>query len=248
MLISNHLQHYKSAMLSLPQGTSLTKEELQVDKLLMERSGKIEMYYAPHNEYMNPVAKVMIIGLTPGFTQMRSAMQEAVAALQAGHSDEEVCRQAKEAARFAGSMRKTLIHMLDALKLHQYLSLTSCEELFQAEQTILHTTSLLRFPVFVDKKNYSGAHPNLLSNRWLSDYALSFIEDELNILRRALVIPLGKTVESMLQKLVNEGKLDPGRCLWGFPHPSGANGHRFKQFASHQENMMKILKAHSWYN
>ncbi|MEK4995782.1 MULTISPECIES: uracil-DNA glycosylase family protein [Paenibacillus] len=223
----------------------LTKQDLQVDKLLMERNGKVEMYYAPHNEYINPSAKVIIIGLTPGFTQMGIAIQEAIISLEAGLSDEEVCRTAKEAARFAGSMRNTLIHMLDTLKLHQHLNLTSCEELFQ-QQTILHTSSLLRFPVFVDKKNYSGAQPKLLSNSFLRAQALSSLREELNILSRALIIPLGKTVESILQLLVSAGELDKQRCLWGFPHPSGANGHRYKQFASQQEQMVKILHNHSW--
>ncbi|WP_339318330.1 uracil-DNA glycosylase family protein [Paenibacillus sp. FSL R10-2734] len=246
MLISNHLQEYKAAVLSLPKGTALTKEDLLVDKLLMKRSGKLEMYYAPHNEYMNPSAKVIIIGLTPGFTQMRIAMQEAVIGLEAGLSDEEVCKRAKEAARFAGAMRHTLIHMLDTLGLHQYLNLTSCDELFQVQQTNLHTISLLRFPVFVEKKNYSGVHPKLLSDPFLREYALLSLEQELDILSQALIIPLGKTVEATLQLLVSEGKLDHRRCLWGFPHPSGANGHRFKQFASYQENMTKILQDHLW--
>lgn len=245
MLLSTYLQQYKSAILSLPKGTVLTKEDLQVDKLLMERNGKVEMYYAPHNEYINPSAKVIIIGLTPGFTQMGIAIQEAIISLEAGLSDEEVCRTAKEAARFAGSMRNTLIHMLDTLKLHQHLNLTSCEELFQ-QQTILHTSSLLRFPVFVDKKNYSGAQPKPLSNSFLRAQALSSLREELNILSRALIIPLGKTVESILQLLVSAGELDKQQRLWGFPHPSGANGHRYKQFASQQEQMVKILHNHSW--
>lgn len=246
MLLSTYLQQYKSAILSLPKGTVLTKEDLQVEKLLMERNGKVEMYYAPHNEYINPSAKVIIIGLTPGFTQMGIAIQEAIISLEAGLSDEEVCRTAKEAARFAGSMRNTLIHMLDTLKLHQHLNLTSCEELFQQQQTILHTSSLLHFPVFVDKKNYSGAQPKLLSNSFLRAQALSSLREELNILSRTLIIPLGKTVESILQLLVSAGELDKQRCLWGFPHPSGANGHRYKQFASQQEQMVKILHNHSW--
>lgn len=189
---------------------------------------------------------MIIIGLTPGFTQMGIAIQEAIISLEAGLSDEEVCRTAKEAARFAGSMRNTLIHMLDTLKLHQHLNLTSCEELFQQQQTILHTSSLLHFPVFVDKKNYSGAQPKLLSNSFLRAQALSSLREELNILSRALIIPLGKTVESILQLLVSAGELDKQRCLWGFPHPSGANGHRYKQFASQQEQMVKILHNHSW--
>jgi hypothetical protein len=246
MLISNHLQQYKTAILSLPKGTTLSKDDLQVDTLLMKRSGKLEMYYAPHNEYINPFAKVIIIGLTPGFTQMRIAIQEAVVGLEAGLSDEEVCRKAKEAARFSGSMRSTLIHMLDTLGLHQYLNITSCDELFQEQQTNLHTTSLLRFPVFIEKKNYSGAHPKLLSDPSLRECALLSLEQELGILSQALIIPLGKTVEGMLRLLVSEGKLDDQRCLWGFPHPSGANGHRFKQFSSHQEDMTKTLQDHLW--
>lgn len=47
MLLSTYLQQYKSAILSLPKGTVLTKQDLQVEKLLMERNGKVEMYYAP---------------------------------------------------------------------------------------------------------------------------------------------------------------------------------------------------------
>jgi hypothetical protein len=72
------------------------------------------------------------------------------------------------------------------------------------------------------------------------------LEQELGILSQALIIPLGKTVEEMLQLLVSEDKLDDHRCLWGFPHPSGANGHRFKQFASQRDNMTKTLQDHLW--
>lgn len=242
MLLSNHLEQYKAVILSLPKGTALTKEDLQVDKLLMKCSGKLKMYYAPHNEYINPSAQVIIVGLTPGFTQMRIAIQEAIIGLKAGFSDEEVCRKAKEAARFAGSMRNTLIEMLNTLKLHQYLNLASCDALFQDHQTILHTTSLLRFPVFVETRNYSGNHPSLLSSSFLRETALLSLYEELEIMSHALIIPLGKTVESVLQLLVSEGKLNTKRCLWGFPHPSGANGHKYKQFANHQEHMIKTLQ------
>jgi hypothetical protein len=30
--------------------------------------------------------------------------------------------------------------------------------------------------------------------------------------------------------LVADGQLDEVRCLFGFPHPSGGNGHRVAQF------------------
>jgi hypothetical protein len=242
MLISNHLKRYKQAMLSLPKDKTLSKEDLLVDDFLMERIGKLEMYYAPHNEYTNPTAKVVIIGLTPGWTQMRMAIQEARAGLEEGLSDLEVCRKAKEAARFAGTMRIHLIDMLSALDLHRHLNILSCRELFQ-EPGQLHTTSLLRFPVFVSKKNYNGTHPDLISNEFLKKAALMSVYEELKILNQALIIPLGKMVERVLHLLVREGKLDAEQCLGGFPHPSGANGHRHKQFACHQEHMKNIIKA-----
>ncbi|MFC7680743.1 uracil-DNA glycosylase family protein [Paenibacillus sp. GCM10028914] len=243
MLISNYLDQYKHALRSLPKDRMLAKEDLLVDDLLMARSGKLEMYYAPHNEYINPSARVMIIGLTPGLTQMRTAIQAAKVVMDKGLSDEEICRTAKEAARFAGTMRSNLIDMLNGIGLDRYLNISSCDELFRDQQKLLHTTSLLGFPVFVEKNNYSGTHPNLLSNPFLKQTALASICEELDHIKPVLLIPLGKIVESVLHHLVAAGKLNADQCLWGFPHPSGANGHRHKQFAYHQDQMKEKIKS-----
>ncbi|GAA3410608.1 hypothetical protein ACFFNY_21340 [Paenibacillus hodogayensis] len=243
MLISNHLTRYKQALLSLPKDTTLAKEDLLVDDFLMKRDGELEMYYAPHNEYINASAKVVMIGLTPGWTQMRIAMQEAKAGLEEGLSDEDVCRKAKEDAGFAGTMRIHLTNMLDALELHRHLNISSSSELFQEHRELLHTTSLLRFPVFVGRENYNGTHPPLLSNPFLKQAALLSVHEELECLKQELIIPLGKTVEGILRLLVQEEKLNAEQCLWGFPHPSGANGHRLKQFATHQHHMKAMIKA-----
>jgi hypothetical protein len=243
MLISNHLERYKQAILLIPKDKMLSKEDLLVDDFIMEGNGTIEVYYAPHNEYINPSAKVVIIGLTPGLTQMRIAIQAAKAALEEGLSDEEVCRRAKEAARFAGTMRTHLIDMLNALDLHRCLNISSCGELFQEHRVLLHTTSLLRYPVFVSKKNYNGTHPNLISNLFLKNTAIRSVHEELKMMKHALIIPLGKVVERVLHLLVQDGELDANQCLWGFPHPSGANGHRQKQFACYQDQMKNRIKA-----
>ncbi|UUZ91356.1 hypothetical protein LJK87_37760 [Paenibacillus sp. P25] len=243
MLISSHLSSYKQAILSLPKDSMLTREEPLVEDFLMERHGSLEMYYAPHNEYVHPLTRVVIIGLTPGFTQMRIAIQEARAGLEARLSNEEVCRLAKEAASFAGTMRIHLIDMLNALDLHRYLNLPSCEALFGERRALVHTTSLLRYPVFAQKKNYNGTHPNLADNPFLKKVALGFVQEELEYMREALIIPLGKGVEGVLRLLVREGKLDAEQILWGFPHPSGANGHRLRQFAYYQDEMTHRIKA-----
>ncbi|MBE1443774.1 hypothetical protein [Paenibacillus sp. OAS669] len=244
MPFPTQLQRYKQAILSLPKDTVLTKGELLTEEFLVDRDGKLEMYYAPHNEYRTPSAAVAIVGLTPGWAQMRIAIQEARIGLEEGLPDAEICKRAKDAARFAGTMRSELIRMLDALELHHHLQIPSCESLFQEHQELLHSTALLRYPVFTDKNNYSGTRPELMSNEFLRNHALSSIREEMDIMNRALVIPLGKRVEEVLQLLVNEGKLKGVQCLWGFPHPSGANGHRHQQFAEHQEAMRGKIEAY----
>ncbi|GAB6991132.1 hypothetical protein JCM16418A_31820 [Paenibacillus pini] len=245
MLISNNLfSKYAPAMKSLPSNRELMKTDLLVDSFVVERNEQLTMYYAPHNEYINPSAEVVIIGITPGWTQMRIAMEEAIEGLSQGRSVEEICRRTKEKARFAGSMQSNLIQMLDELGLPQYLQIRNSKELFNEGQQLLHTTSLLKYPVFLGSQNYSGAHPSLMNNSFLRSTALTSIEEELQYFHNPLIVPLGKTVEALLRSIpMNEhGQLTSATCLWGFPHPSGANGHRHKQFADHKTDMQQILK------
>ncbi|SEG26394.1 hypothetical protein [Paenibacillus sp. UNC499MF] len=243
MLTTSEFQTYKPAILSLPADRPLTKEDLLTDDFLMKRSGRLAMYYAPHNEFIRPAARVVIVGITPGWTQMKTAFETARAGLLQGLPEGEIVRKAKEAARFSGSMRRNLISMLDELELHRYLGLPSSEELFaQGTGTVLHTTSLLRYPVFVQGKNYTGAQPPLLSNKFLRETAVAFTKEELDRQPRALIIPLGRTVEGLLHLMEEEGFLGQCGILHGFPHPSGANGHRHKQFADHRDAMKRRLE------
>ena len=54
-------------------------------RLLMDASGDVKIYYAPF-EYINPSARLVLVGITPGPTQMVNANNEARRALQAGKS------------------------------------------------------------------------------------------------------------------------------------------------------------------
>ncbi|WP_151733225.1 uracil-DNA glycosylase family protein [Paenibacillus tengchongensis] len=241
MLISSYLQQYKQAIMELPADRSLQKEDLLNRHFLMAASGALEMYYAPHNETVNPAARVMIVGLTPGWTQMRTAYEAAVQALRENVPDTEACLRAKAAASFAGTMRRNLTQMLDGLGLPKQLHIGATDEFFR-DRSLLHTTSLLRFPVFAAGRNYSGSQPRLPASDFLRETARTSFTLELGEVRSALVIPLGTVVEEVLRGLTHEGILEAERCLWGFPHPSGANGHRHKQFRDHKERMQRTLE------
>jgi hypothetical protein len=241
MLISNRFHTYADAIRTLPLGRPLSKDELLVQRFLLHKEGKISVYYAPHNEYINTRARIMIVGITPGWTQMELAFRKARVYLEQGLPAVEICKRIKADAGFAGSMRANLVDMLDRLELHRYAGVASCGDLFTGAGEHLHTTSMLKYPVFVAGRNYTGHSPALLSNSFLRDEAEHFLTQEVRQLAQPLIIPLGKTVEAMLHFLVEQRVVEGWQVLWGFPHPSGANGHRHKQFNQAIDEMQTML-------
>ncbi|WP_454192967.1 hypothetical protein [Paenibacillus sp. Marseille-Q7038] len=227
---------------TLPIKDQYSKQDLLIEDLLMEQEGQIEMYYAPHNEYINPLAKIVLVGITPGWTQMELAYRMVIQSLHRGETWEEACKAAKMAARFAGSMRTNLIKMLEELELPHYLGIEKASDLFDPKATLLHTTSLLRYPVFVDKQNYNGHLPSLTNNEFLYKKVAESFPQEISMLDGPLIIPLGKSVEKVLRQLAHQNKIQAGNYLWGFPHPSGANGHRHKQFETAKPDMIRTLR------
>ena len=84
------LYDYKEAKMKLPLKNKYTKEELLIKDFLVDSEKNIEIYYAPHNEYLNPNAKVFIIGITPGFQQMSTAIATARKELEVNDDIQEI--------------------------------------------------------------------------------------------------------------------------------------------------------------
>lgn len=239
------LYEYEEVIKRLPIKDKYGKDELLIDDFLIEREGNIEIYYAPHNEYLNPKAKVFIIGITPGFQQMSTAISTARKELELGADIEEIQYKCKVAGRFSGGLRKNIISMLDDIRLNDALSINSCSELFEDKDYLLHTVSLIPYPVFVKKQNYSGHTPKLLKSEFLMKYVYdNFIKELKSIenFKDILIIPLGKAVEEVLNKLSEDGIIDKRQILKGFPHPSGANVNRVVQLEENKEDLINQIK------
>ena len=84
------LYDYKETIKKLPIKEKYERSELLIDDLLIERNGNIEIYYASHNEYINSKAKIFIIGITPGFQQMSTAIATARKELELETDIEEI--------------------------------------------------------------------------------------------------------------------------------------------------------------
>lgn len=238
------LYDFKDIIQRLPQKDRYSKEELLIPGLLIERMDSIEIYYAPHNEYINHKAKVFIIGITPGFQQMNTAIATARKGFELGEEIESIQYQCKAAGRFSGPLRKNIISMLDDIQLNKALEIASCSELFEQQDYLLHTVSLIPYSVFVNKKNYSGHTPNLIKNEFLMKYVYENFIMEYDLLENkedVLLIPLGKAVEEVLARLEVEGWIGNHQILRGFPHPSGANVNRLSQFNENKLDMIKFI-------
>ena len=219
---------------------SLTSAELNGSQSLMEKmrlsqDANLTICYAPL-EYINTSAKVVIVGITPGQTQMVNAIKEARRQLDLGADDATVLRAAKQVGAFSGTMRPNLVALLDRIGVQQWLGISSCDELFGGGSAshFVQTASVLRNPVFLDGNNYNGT-PNMARQPMLRESLMSHFGQDARLFPNAVFIPLGDKVSDALGYLADQGRLDRSRILEGLPHPSGANAERIAYFLGKKE-------------
>lgn len=115
------LYYYIDKIKRLPLKEKYIKEEILTKDFLIEEDKNIEIYYTPHNEYINLNAKVFIIGITLVFEQMSTAISAARKAIEVTNDIREIQYRCKVAAGFSGTVRKNIISMLDEIKLNEAL-------------------------------------------------------------------------------------------------------------------------------
>ena len=206
------------------------KDSVISKTFLLSKEGNIEIYYAPF-EYINPKAKIVIVGITPGLQQMIQSFQ----AIKDGKSLSEV----KDLSSFKGAMRTTLVKFMDELRINKILKIQSCECLFNLNNKYLHSTSLVKYPVFEKGKNYSGV--NILKKKILLDFIEDNFLKELEVFQGSIIVPLGNSVSTTIDYLNTKHQLKLKCFLKGFPHPSGLNARKNIQFKENREEMCRLL-------
>jgi hypothetical protein len=227
---------------ALPDRAPLAREDLLVQDFLLWQEGALALYYAPF-DYINERARVALVGIAPGWFQMELAHRTARDALRSGLPPERASELARVTASFSGAIRKNLVAMLDGMGLHTALGLPSSWDLFGERLGLLHTTAVVRYPLFVRGANWTGYTPDPLRHPLLRRFVLEGLAEELRRVPAALVVPLGKSVAESLSYLASIGATDAARCLPGLPHPSGANAHRHAQFAAARPALADRVRA-----
>jgi hypothetical protein len=228
---------------------SFEKAGLLDDQYLLASEGRYRVYYAALGALPPADAKIIFVGLTPGLSQVAEAAR-AFAETPAAIRDDPATYSGilRHRVAFAGSMRRNLCGMLDAIGLPSALGIRDSNELFDEAWTHAASTSTLVYPVFVghELRNFSGAGIDLRRIALFRRMIDELLAPRLAHAPNALVVPLGVAAASGVAYLRDRGALSDDRVLTGMPHPSGSNGHRKRQFQENADLLRGRLAA--WFS
>jgi len=220
-------------------GSFLQGDMLSALKLHVQ--GNLSIIWAPFDHVL-ATAKLVVVGITPGAVQAENALAAFRNALQSGLPPAEASRRAKLAGSFSGPMRDNLVAMLNHVGAPRALGVASFADVFSPTRECVHFTSALRYPVFVNGKNYNGA-PNMIRTADLRRVVETHLAAEARALPDAIWLPLGRKPVAALLHLVRLGVLDGRQVVEGFPHPSGENGERIAYFTERKPRSALSVKT-----
>jgi hypothetical protein len=134
--------------------------------------------------------------------------------------------------------------MLDFVGIQKWLGISSCNDLFAQSSHLLHSTSALKYPVFVDHRNYNST-PSMIRNDFLKRNLTEHFGQEVKALQEAIFIPLGPKPAEALNFLANAGYLNKEKVLSGFPHPSPASMERVNYFLGKKPKDQLSIKTNA---
>lgn len=194
-------------------------------KTRLSSQGGYELFYTPF-EAVNRSARLVIIGITPGPTQIKISYESVQELLRTGLSDDQVLARAKSAGGFGGSsMRPNLLRMLNHFEFARLLGIPDVAALWGGSSDLLHSTSVVPHGAFKNGAMFAGSFAEILASPALRE---SFEEDfvaslpELN--RDALYVALGPTPLAALDWCAANGLVRPQQVLGAFAHASAQSG------------------------
>ena len=164
--------------------------------------------------YQNTKAKVVIVGITPGNSQLK------------GDREKLDLQEIKRMNAFAGNMRPNLINMLDYIGVNNVLGIESCRSLWDENFDKVDMTSLLKEATYELKKDgsrmmFKDVKKIVKSEKLTAMLEEGFMKDCTKYENDVLYVACGPGVYNMLKKFQTEGRIR-GEVV-GISHPSGAN-------------------------
>ena len=165
-------------------------------------------------DYVNSEAKVVIVGITPGNSQLK------------GEREGVDKREIKRLNAFAGNMRPNLVKMLDYVGVNRLLGIETCRSLWEKNFDRVEMTSLLKEATYVKKKDgtkdmFRHAKKIAKSEKLTKMLNDGFVKDCSLYGKARLFVACGPGVYDVLCELKEKGVVSAP--IIGIAHPSGGN-------------------------
>ena len=180
----------------------------------MTKSDEKHVFEPTAFDYVNPKAKVVIVGITPGNSQLD------------GNREGKTPREIKREFAFAGKMRSNLVNMLDYIGVNSLLNIESCKSLWEDDFDKVDMTSLLVEATYEIKKDgtkemFRHAEKIAKSETLTKMLEEGFVWNCKKYESPQLFVACGPGVYDVLKRLQEEKKIK-GEVVC-IAHPSGAN-------------------------
>ena len=197
-----------------------------IDKYIFERTAF---------DYVNPKAEVVIVGITPGNSQLK------------GERKELDKREIKRINAFAGKMRPNLIKMLDFIGVNKLLGIESCSTLWEEDFDKVDMTSLLVEATYELKKDgtkemFRHANKIAKSEKLTRMLEEGFVKNCSRYENPVLYVACGLGVYDVLKSLLEEQKIR-GQVV-GIAHPSGVNMKCIQCYLGNKEPSTQSLQRY----
>jgi len=217
---------YETSIKSSPKLESKSKP---MKELLLWKNKKMELecYYAPF-DYINRDAKIILVGITPGATQMNNSINSAKELISSGENPIDSMKKIKIDGSFSGKMRPLAKNILNKTGYHKILGITCCSELWNKHNDLVQFCSLLKYPVFFKGGNYNGKPDPFKVSELKEMLYDEFINDLALINKDAILVPFGNFVANVIAELKGQGLISQRITtnkygIVSLPHPSGEN-------------------------
>jgi hypothetical protein len=215
-------------------------------KFLIRSYGEFDLCYAPF-EYVKYGASVVIVGITPGWSQMRESFEIAQRQLASGADYESVLREVDRDVKFSGGIRRRLVSWPYELGLPELMQIPTCDVFFGARSELAHTTSVIRYALFFKRERYSGYKPVRLRDLPFLEESSSSLRSELQANANAIVVPMGSAVSEVLELYIANGTISREQVRLGFPHASMGGGANERQLRFQSKRGRWAAQTRDWF-
>jgi hypothetical protein len=204
---------------------------IRTQEFVLGRDKNLELQYIPF-EHVNLEARLVIVGITPGNTQISSAYQKAQDLLKAGRPESEILVEVIKTGAFAGGtrtnrggMRANLVKMLHHFQFDRLLGISDAATLWAENAHLLHSTSVVPHAAFKSGKMFAGGFDKVKKSKLLFECFMDcFVPSAQEMPTETLFVGLGKCPQAALEWCIESGILQRRQVLGAFCHPSGQGG------------------------